>query len=81
MVRLKLVGRNLDDVLNMDQMPVPFLYHSGKTLVMKGLKTIHARASTTDTKHVTLAATGALSHIQGQTQQTYRNSRVHDISE
>ena len=57
MVRLKLVGRNLDDVLNMDQTPIPFSYHSGKTLDVKGMKTIHARASTTDTKRVTLAAT------------------------
>jgi hypothetical protein len=57
MVRLKLVGRNLDDVLNMDQTPIPFSYHSGKTLDVKGTKTIHARASTTDTKRVTLAAT------------------------
>ncbi len=57
MVRLKLVGRNLDDVLNRDQTPIPFLYHSGKTLNVKDTKTIHTHASTTDTKRVTLAAT------------------------
>jgi hypothetical protein len=33
------------------------LYYSSKTLEVKGKKTIHARASTTDTKRVTLAAT------------------------
>ena len=38
-------------------MPIPYSYHVNKTLNVKGKKTIHARASTTDTKHVTLAAT------------------------
>jgi hypothetical protein len=57
MVKQKLEGRNCDDILNMDQTPIPFSYHSNKTLDVKGTKTIHARASTTDTKRVTLAAT------------------------
>jgi hypothetical protein len=38
-------------------MPIPYSYHASKTLNVKGTKTIHARALTTDTKHVTLAAT------------------------
>ncbi len=57
MMRLKISGKNPDDILNMDQTPIPFSYHSGKTLDVKGTKTIHARASTADTKRVTLAAT------------------------
>jgi hypothetical protein len=57
MVKQKLEGRNLEDILNMDQTPIPFSYHSTKTLEVKGTKTIHARAPTTDTKRVTLAAT------------------------
>ena len=53
----KVAGRNPNDILNMDQTPIPFSYHSNKTLNIKGAKTIHAPASTTDTKRVTLAAT------------------------
>jgi hypothetical protein len=50
-MKMKLMGRNLDDVLNMDQMPIPFSYHSNKMLDLKGSKMIHTRASTTDTSH------------------------------
>jgi hypothetical protein len=57
MMRQKLVGCNLDDILNMDQTPIPFSYHSSKMLDIKGKKTIHARTSSTNTKRVTLAAT------------------------
>ena len=56
-MKSKLEGRNLDDVLNMDQTPIAFLYHSNMTLEVKGARTVHSRASTTETKHVTLAAT------------------------
>jgi hypothetical protein len=48
--------RDPDDVLNMDQTPIPFSFHSKKTLETKGAKTVHVRASTTDTKRATLAA-------------------------
>ena len=57
MAKVKIRERNLDDILNMDQMPIPYSFHSNKTLDMKGKKTIHARASTMDTKHVTIATT------------------------
>ena len=57
MVKQKLEGRSLDDILNMDQTPIPFSYHSNRTLEVKGTKTIHARSLTTNTKRVTLAAT------------------------
>ena len=43
----------------MDQAPIP--YHSNKTLDVKGTTTVQARASTTDTTHITLAATVATS--------------------
>ncbi len=45
------------NIINMDQTPIPYSYHSSKTLEKKGSKTIHVRASTTDTKRVTLAVT------------------------
>jgi len=57
MVKQKLEGRNRDDILNTDQTPIPFSYHLNKTLEVKGTKTIHAKASTINTKQVTLAAT------------------------
>ena len=56
-MKSKLEGRNLDDVLNMDQMPIPFSYNSNMMLEVKGAQTVHSRASTAKTKHVTLAAT------------------------
>jgi hypothetical protein len=56
-MKSKLEGWNLNDVLNMDQMPIPFSYHSNKMLEVKGARTVHSRALTTDTKRVTLAAT------------------------
>ena len=57
LMKLKLEGRNLDNVLNMDQTPIPFSYHSNKMLKVKGAWAVHSRASTTETKHVTLAVT------------------------
>ena len=45
------------DLINMDQSPIPYSYHSNRTFEMKGKKTIHVRASTADTKRVTLAVT------------------------
>jgi hypothetical protein len=56
MMRHKVAGMNPDDVLNMDQTPIPFSYHAHRTLEKKGTKTIHVRSSTTDTKRATLAA-------------------------
>jgi hypothetical protein len=41
----------------MDQTPIQFSFHSRTTLDSRGKKTIQVRASTTDTKRVTLAAT------------------------
>jgi len=35
-MKVKLEGRNLDDVLNVNQMPILLLYHSNKSLDVKG---------------------------------------------
>ena len=55
MMNHKVAGMDPDDVLNMDQTPIPFSYHAHCTL-KKGTKTIHVRSSTTDTKRAMLAA-------------------------
>jgi hypothetical protein len=57
LMKQKLSGMNPDDVINMDQTPIPFTFPSNRTLEKKGTKTIHVRTSTTDTKRATLAAT------------------------
>ena len=57
MMRERTIDRNRDDILNMDQTPISYSYHSNKTLDTRGARTIHVRASTTDTKRVTVAAT------------------------
>jgi len=57
MMRQKVVQMDPDDVINMDQTPIPYSYHTSQTLDKKGTKTIHVRASTSDTKRTMLAAT------------------------
>ena len=61
LMRHKVANMNPDHVLNMDQTPIPFSYHNKQTWEEKGVKTIHSRASTTDTKIATLAATVTMS--------------------
>jgi hypothetical protein len=56
-MKSKLEGRNLDDVLNMDQTPILFSFHSNATLEVKGAQTVHSHTLTTDTKHISLSAT------------------------
>jgi hypothetical protein len=56
-MRDKIDGRNLDNIINMDQTLIAFSYHPNKMLDVKGTKTIHTRMSTSDTKRITLAAT------------------------
>jgi len=46
---------NPEDILNMDQTPIPFAFHTMRTLEKKGSKTVNVHALTTDTKGVTLA--------------------------
>jgi transposase len=57
--RPKVVGgnRDLDFIINMDQTPVPFTYHSKKTLEQSGRATVPIRKSTGDTKRATFALT------------------------
>ena len=52
-IKAKIAGKDPCDVINMDQTPIPFSFHSNKTLEIKGARTVHVRASTTDTKRVT----------------------------
>jgi hypothetical protein len=44
-------------IWNMDQTPVYFSYHRNKTLAKQGIKTVHARKSTSDTRRATCALT------------------------
>ena len=44
-------------IWNMDQMPVYFLYHRSRTLAKRGIKTVHVRKSTSDTRRATCALT------------------------
>ena len=57
MMQERTVDRNKDDILNMDQTPIAYSYHSRKTLNTRMSRPVHVRASTTDTKRVTVAAT------------------------
>ena len=57
LMRQKVSGMDPEDVLNMDQTPIPYSFPSSRTLEKKGAKTINVRTSTTDTKRATLAAT------------------------
>ena len=57
MIKARLQGRNKYDIINMDQTPIAYSFHSRTTLEAVGTKTIQVRASTTDTKRVTVAAT------------------------
>ena len=57
MMRMKLQGQDRNDILNMDQMPTPYSYHSNKMLKVIGSKSVQQRSSTSETKHITLDAT------------------------
>jgi len=50
MMRMKLQGRDPNDILNMDQTPIPYSYHSNKTLEVIGSKSVQQRSSTSETK-------------------------------
>jgi len=57
MMRGRLVGRNKDDIINMDQTPIAYSFHAKTALEAKGMKTIQAHMLTTDTKRITVAVT------------------------
>ncbi len=44
-------------ILNMDQTPVSFSYHHSKMLAKHGIKTVHVRKSTSDTRRATCPLT------------------------
>ena len=54
---MKLAGRDPCVIIDMDQPPIPYAFHFNKTLENEGTRSIHVHASTTETKHVTLAVT------------------------
>ncbi len=54
-MRAKLAGRDPRDIINMDQTPILYSFHSIKMLKNKDTRSIHVHASTTDTKCITLA--------------------------
>jgi hypothetical protein len=53
----KVLGKDPCDIINMDQSPIPYSFHSARTLEVKGTRTVHVHASTSDTKRVNLAVT------------------------
>ena len=55
--RLSQSNRHQDFLLNMDQTPIPFTFHAKKTIESVGVRTVHIRKSTNDTKMVTCAMT------------------------
>ncbi len=57
LMRTLLEGPHCDRcfILNMDQMPVYFCMTLKKTLEVIGVKTVHIRMSTNDTKHAMVA--------------------------
>ena len=55
--RLSQSNRHQDFLLNMDQTPIPFTFHAKKTIESVGVRTVHIRKSTNDTKRVTCAMT------------------------
>jgi len=57
MMKDKVTDKDPSDIITMNQTPIPFSFHSMKTLEKKGTRTIHVHASTSDTKRVTFAAT------------------------
>ena len=61
MMRVKVQERNPNNILNMDQMPIPFSYHDKCTWEEKGVKMVHTQSSNSETKRATLAATVTMS--------------------
>ena len=57
MMREKVALMDRDNIINMDQTPVPYSYHMTRTLAPRDMKTIHVRSSTSNSKRATLAAT------------------------
>jgi hypothetical protein len=56
-MKVKVVMNKPYDIINVDQTPIPYSFHSSKMLDTKGSKMIHVHALTAVTKLVTLAVT------------------------
>ena len=61
MMQERTADRNRDDILNMDQTPLAYSYHSNKTLDTRGSRTIYIGTLTTDMKRFTAAVTMTIS--------------------
>jgi hypothetical protein len=61
MMRMKLQRQGPNDILNMDQMHIPYSYHSDKMLEAIGSKSVQQRSSTSETKCITIATTVTVS--------------------
>ncbi len=57
----KVADMKPDNVLSMDQMPIPFSYHNKCTWEAKGVKTVHTQSSNFEIKRATFAATVTMS--------------------
>jgi hypothetical protein len=53
----KIAGKDPWYIINIDQSPISYLFHSSKTIETKGTRTIHMCTSTTITKQGKLAVT------------------------
>jgi hypothetical protein len=57
MMKEKVAEYDPCEIINMHQSPIPYSYHSNRTLEIKSKKTVHVHASMADTKRVTLSVT------------------------
>jgi hypothetical protein len=57
MMQERTVNGNRDDILNMDQTPITYSYHSSKTLDTRGSRTVQVCTLRTDMKRVSVEAT------------------------
>lgn len=73
MMKIKMQGKNLDDVLIVNQMRI-YSHHANKIFDVKGEKAVQARSLRSDTKCVVHAIAisasgkkvGTISHVKGQ---------------
>ncbi len=61
LMQQKVAHMNPEHVLNMDQTPIPFLYHNKCMWDKKGVKTVLMQSSTSETKRATLVTTVTMS--------------------
>jgi hypothetical protein len=80
MMREKVALMNRDDVINMDQTPILYSYHTSRTLAQRGTKTIHVRSSKSDSKRATLASTSSSSNEKLKAELHKRNCKQFQVT-